>query len=230
MIPDRIMRKIERCLALSASANANEAGIALRQAQKLMDEYGLTRLDVVASSIEEKRVDSKSGKTPPNYLMVLASMVAVGFGTEAIYSVRYSRNGYIGSWCFIGPEGSPRISGYAYTVLQRRLLQDRKQYQDSLPSRLKRTTKIRRADAFAEAWLAAVKKQVIPASPTGETRQAIEHYLSRHHGNLQDLTGRATGDLRRHDRAALTAGYEAGLSVQLHQAVEQRYTEVLTHD
>jgi len=230
MIPDRIMRKIERCLALSASANANEAGIALRQAQKLMDEYGLTRLDVVASSIEEKRVDSKSGKTPPNYLMVLASMVAVGFGTEAIYSVRYSRNGYIGSWCFIGPEGSPRISGYAYTVLQRRLLQDRKQYQDSLPSRLKRTTKIRRADAFAEAWLAAVKKQVIPAPPTGETRQAIEHYLSRHHGNLQDLTGRATGDLRRHDRAALTAGYEAGLSVQLHQAVEQRYTEVLTHD
>lgn len=230
MIPDRIMRKIERCLALSSSANANEAGIALRQAQKLMNEYGLTRLDVAASSIEEKSVGSKSGKTPPNYLVVLASMVADGFGTEAIYSVRHSRQGYIGSWSFIGPDGSPRISGYAYTVLQRRLLQDRKQYQESLPTRLKRTTKIRRADAFAEAWLAAVKKQVIPAAPTEETRQAIEHYLSKHHDNLEDLTSRATGELRRHDRSALTAGYEAGRSVQLHQAVEQRYTEVLTHD
>lgn len=45
MIPDRIMRKIERCLALSQSANAHEAGIALRQAQRLMAANGLSEQD-----------------------------------------------------------------------------------------------------------------------------------------------------------------------------------------
>ncbi len=229
MIPDRILRKIERCMALSSSANANEAGIALRQAQKLMAEYGLTQLDVAAASIEEETVDSKSGKKPPRFIETLATMVAAGFGTEVIYSLRYSRSGYVGQWSFIGPDGAPRISSYAYTVLQRKLLQDRKAYQEALPKRLKRATKIRRADAFAEAWLAAVRQQVLPVKLSDERRQAIEHYLARQHGDLEDLTSRAAGQLNKHDQSALMAGYDAGQAVRLHDAMEADHLEALTH-
>ena len=65
MIPDRILRKIERCLALSRSANEHEAGTALRQAQHLMDEYGVSEIDVAASTIDRVAVKSPTGRKPP---------------------------------------------------------------------------------------------------------------------------------------------------------------------
>ena len=46
---ERVIRKIKRCLALSASSNETEAATAMRQAQALMREYRLTELDVQLS-------------------------------------------------------------------------------------------------------------------------------------------------------------------------------------
>lgn len=39
-VDPKILSKIKKCLALSASSNENEAAIALRQAQRLMAEFG----------------------------------------------------------------------------------------------------------------------------------------------------------------------------------------------
>jgi hypothetical protein len=41
---DAIIRKIEKCLALSKSSNEHEAAAALRQATKLMEAYNITPL------------------------------------------------------------------------------------------------------------------------------------------------------------------------------------------
>lgn len=82
MIPDCILRKIEHCLALSASDNPNEAAIAPRQAQKLMAEHGLTQLDLAAAQIGEHSARARSGKTLPNCLGGLAAIVAEALATS----------------------------------------------------------------------------------------------------------------------------------------------------
>ena len=43
---DKILDKIKKCLALSASSNEHEAEAALRQARKMMEANGITDLDI----------------------------------------------------------------------------------------------------------------------------------------------------------------------------------------
>lgn len=229
MIPDRILRKIEACLALTGSDNPNEAATALRQAQKMMAEYGLTRLDLAAARIGEHSARARSGKRPPNYLGKLISMVASAFGTHPIYW-RMGAGCSFSTLTFVGPDGNARISAYAFEVLQRQLLRDRSHYPAELPKRLKRATKTRRADAFAEAWVLAVSRQIAPQTVDAATRQAIEHYMGRTHGPLKSLTPRQNDKLNAYDRTAYSAGYRAGEAVQLHAGVESTRREALAHD
>ena len=225
MIPDRILRKIEACLALAGSDNPNEAATALRQAQKLMAKYGLTR-----ARIGEHSARARSGKTPPNYLAGLVSMVARAFGTHPIYRTVRRGLSLSSELIFVGPDSHAQISAYAFEVLQRQLLRDRSRYLAELPKRLKRSTKTRRADAFAEAWVCAVSRQIAPQAVDAATREAIEHYMGRTHGPLKSLTLRQNDKLNAYDRTAYSAGYRAGEAVQLHAGVESTRREALAHD
>ncbi|WP_061291201.1 DUF7168 domain-containing protein [Azotobacter vinelandii] len=230
MIPDRILRKIEACLALAGSDNPNEAATALRQAQKMMAEYGLTQLDLAAARIGEHSARARSGKRPPNYLGALAAIVARAFGTHPIYRAGWRGAAPSSELIFVGPDSHARISAYAFEVLQRQLLRDRSRYLAELPRRLKRSTKTRRADAFAEAWVLAVSRQIAPQAVDAATREAIEHYMGRTHGPLRSLTPRQNDKLNAYDRTAYSAGYRAGEAVQLHAGVESTRREALAHD
>ena len=53
MDKERILEKIKKCLALSKSANEHEAAQALKQAQALMREYGITDIEVELSAVKE---------------------------------------------------------------------------------------------------------------------------------------------------------------------------------
>ncbi len=53
MDKERILEKIKKCLALSKSANEHEAAQALKQAQALMREYGITDIEVELSAVTE---------------------------------------------------------------------------------------------------------------------------------------------------------------------------------
>lgn len=232
MIPDRIMRKIERCLALSKSANANEAGIALRQAQALMQQHGLTRIDIAVSRIEGHGVGVPAGKKPPKYLDRLATLINLSFGTRAIYQTSYSYQSdrWLGQWTFVGTDSASRVAAYAYDVMQRQLISDRKSYQSTLPKRLKRTTRIRRGDAFAEAWVTGAREAIIPVELSKEMVDAIEVYKGRHYDNLSTLKSRDAGKLHRHDLSAMQEGYAAGRQVRVHSAVETHERGTLTHE
>lgn len=226
---ERIVRKIEACLALAGSDNPNEAATALRQAQKLMAEYGLTHLDLATARISEQATKTRAGKTPPGYLGGLVSMVANAFGTHPIYRRQPSRTTASSELAFIGPESNARISAYAFEVLQRQLIRDRSQYLAALSQSLKRATKIRRANAFAEAWVVAVSQHVIPQTMDEARMKAIEHYVRKNYGALNSLTPRQNSPLNRYDRTALSAGYQAGQAVQFNQGVESTARAALSH-
>lgn len=46
MIPDNLLKRIEKLLAMTASSNKNEAAVAMGKAQQMLDEYNLTRDDI----------------------------------------------------------------------------------------------------------------------------------------------------------------------------------------
>lgn len=225
MIPDRVMRKIQRCLALSQSGNANEAGIALRQAQALMAAHGVSHEELAIADFDLAFVDTRAGKTPPRYLEALAQLVNSAFGTTTVYSWR----GWKSVFEFLGPRDAVQIASYAFEVLQRQLMRDRRGFLATQSKRLKRTTKIRRGDAFAEAWVLGAKKLVTPMSMTDEVLALHRAYKQRRYGELETLTTRERKPLRHHDQSALDAGYAAGKSARLSPGMEATHREELTH-
>lgn len=234
MIPDRIMRKIERCLALSRSANAHEAGIALRQAQRLMAANGLNEQDIAMASVTKHAVTARAGQTPPRYLDALASLINAAFGTQAVYSPMPYRSGHqvrwVGQWQFLGTGGTSQVAAYAYEVLQRQLTRDRKAFQDDLNKRIKRATRIRRGDAYAEAWVMGAHESVVPLAMTEETVTVLEAYTAHRFGrNLETLSPRQRGRLAHHDFTAVREGYAAGRNARIHCGVEQARREELTN-
>nr|WP_267955454.1 DUF2786 domain-containing protein [Halomonas ethanolica] len=219
------MRKIQRCLALSQSGNANEAGIALRQAQALMAAHGVSHKELAIADFDVAFVDTRSGKTPPRYLEALAQLVNSAFGTTTVYSWR----GWRGAFEFLGPRDAVQVATYAFEVLQRQLIRDRRSFLATQSKRLKRTTKIRRGDAFAEAWVLGAKNLVSPMSMTDEVRALHREYAQRRYGELKKLTTRERQPLRHHDETALDAGYAAGQAARLSPGVATTHRKELTH-
>lgn len=228
MISDRILRKIERCLALSRSANEHEAGTALRQAQRLMAEHGISEVDVAASTIDRATTKAEAGRTPPCWLERLSSLVNAAFGTVTVYEPRPMFDGWQGYYAFLGEQSQVRIAAYAFEVLQRQLVRDRKSFQAGMSKRAKRITKIRRADAYAMAWVSGAYEHIVPVEKAEDAIEAIEHFKSRFYDTLSELCAIDRGQ-RREDQNAMMKGYEAGRNARLHSGVEHERRGELTH-
>lgn len=218
---DKILRKIKRCLALARSSNANEAATALRQAQALMEKHGVTREDVAASDVDSYVAGAASaGKMPPAHTAMLANMVAIAFGVELIYQRRYSGEKLEGVFEFYGIDSTPEIAGYAFEVLARQLKKDRNAYVTSLNKRLKRATKIRRGDLYAQGWVQAVRHKVVARRPGEAEQRAMAIYRGKRWPNAETAEGRdTTQKARTHDMEARLRGLVDGDKVEFHQGV-----------
>ncbi|APC18577.1 hypothetical protein BLL42_23740 [Pseudomonas frederiksbergensis] len=223
---NRTLEKIKKCLemAKSKTSNPHEAEIALRQAQNLMELYNLEVGDVLASMASEHPILAGSEGMPPVWRVRLAQVCADAFGTRIIISNRlYSAARFI----FVGCSAAPELAGYAYQVLVRQLQKARREYLDT-QKRCKRSTKVARGDAFANGWLDAVSRKVESfAGVEDNIAEAVEAYMQKHYPDLEsaDLKRRK---LKVRDERAADAGYEAGKSAQLHQAVSHQPRALLT--
>ena len=85
MDQDRILEKIKKCLEMAKGkgSNPNEAQIAMRMAQKMMEAYKLEMGDVLASMAGEAKVPAGSDGEPPAWRTRLAGVCADAFGTQA---------------------------------------------------------------------------------------------------------------------------------------------------
>lgn len=218
---DSILRKIKRCLALARSSNPNEAATALRQAQALMTKHGVTREDVAASDVGSHLSRAEAGRTPPAHIAMLANMVAGAFGCEIVYAPQYDGQRWAGRVEFYGVGTAPEIAGYAFEVLGRQLKRDRNAYLATLNKRLKRATKVRRGDLYAQGWVRAVSSQVVPHTQSDQEAQAIAAYQAkRWEKPLETCRARdTTSKARSHDYGALAKGLADGEKVSFHQGV-----------
>lgn len=227
MDQDRILDKIRKCLemAKSKTANANEAAIALRQAQKLMDAHSLEMGDVLASMACEAKVPAGSDGKPPAWRVRLADVCCRAFGTHLIICTSWLESA---AFTFVGCGAAPELTGYAYQVLERQLQKARKEYL-ATQKRCKPKTKRERGDAFAHGWISAVLAKVDEfAGVEDNIAEAIQAYMAKHHPDLGKFEVKRR-KVKARDEVARDAGYHAGKAAQLHNAVGHQPTARLTH-
>ena len=226
MDQDRILDKIKKCLemAKSKTSNPNEAEIALRQARKLMDAYSLEMGDVLASMAGEARVKAGSDGEPPAWRIRLAQVCGEAFGTHLIIATSWLEGA---SFIYVGCAAAPELSCYAYQVLERQCQKGRRDYL-ATQKRCKRSTKVARGDAFAHAWIDAVYSKVESfAGVEDNIIEAIQAYMEKMHPNLGKAKMKRR-KLKARDEVASEAGYRAGKSAQLHQAINHKPVARLT--
>lgn len=211
---EQLIRKIRACLRLASSASTHEAAAALRQAQKLMDAYGIARHEV--GDVAEAAVRSgRSGQKLAKSVAALARMVAKAFRCRMIIGLPARGNGAV-TVTFYGEEAAPEVAAYAFDVLRRQMDAERKIH-------LKRVrvpaTRASRGEAFAQGWVYAVHA-LLPDPGDGRVSEAmLDTYEQQRWPTTGTLTLRDTPTSGlRSDRDAV-AGWLAGKRAVLSQGL-----------
>ena len=215
MNQERILEKIKKCMALAQSANTAEASIALRQAQKLMETHGLTEESVALSDVSTEEVTYGSNSKPAGYMCALSNLVGTAFAVDQLLS--YDTAGRP-VFKFVGIGSAPELATYSFTVLRRQLVKARTAYLRRLDKRLKKSTKTRRADLFAGAWVSEVRSTVVAFAQTEEEKALIEQYKRREFGELGTHNPK-WHEAKRNDYKASVAGRIAAEGVTLNHGL-----------
>ena len=170
--------KVRKCMALAKSSNPHEAAAAMRQAQKLMERFGIEHPELLASGVTEEWAKSGATRKPTRYEVLLASAVASAFACDIVFTRKLRGTGMHidGGYAFIGVAPSPEVASYTFTVLLRQLKRARSAY---IATSLKRHTKNKTAaaDQFCEGWVLAVRNLIAQIAPTAEQQEAIDTYM-----------------------------------------------------
>jgi hypothetical protein len=203
-MPDaKLIKKIRKLLNLSKSSNGYEAAIAIRQAQKLMTQNGLTEAELLADPIIEHIVTLKNWKASA-YRQRLFSLLMRVFGIVIVFG----KSGRASSVSFIGAETQAVTASYALIVLSRQLERDRKLHLKRVKNKANR---LRRSDAFGLAWVSGISHEL--ESFVGISRRdEIDAFIERIYADVDKFE--KLPEKRLSARDAL-AGFECGQRAQL---------------
>lgn len=229
MSDDKIISRIKKCLALSKSANPNEAAQAIKTAQRLMMKHNVQQFDV---SVTQTRCGVKLGARVPDYINMLVGYLSSAFSCSAIYSLHYER---VERWnsrfnCyqhtdkkvtvvdFVGELHASSVCSYTFEVLHRLLHEQRKTFVNSLHRNNKKSTKTGKADAFCYGWVVAVARQLPDMSVADDLIKDRESYIEKHFGDtLMKAKDRKTINEKHDD--FMREGYSEGLNVDVSKGV-----------
>jgi hypothetical protein len=215
-VSESIIRKIEKCLALSKSSNEHEAAAALRQATKLMEAYNVTPEALAGAKIGETEADTDAWTRPPMWEIHLLNTIRVAFGCECILRLGNSQVKRLTKVVYIGVKPQAQLAAYAHAVLRRQVDKARSKYTTELGTYYTRGEKIAKGEAFCVGYIANIKKQVTALAVPADQAAAIDAFK----GKL--LTGprkdyKPSGAGRGLDASAYHAGVSAGAGASLHR-------------
>lgn len=206
------LRRLRACLRLGASSEPHEAAAALRQAQALMREHGVTASEAELADVHTETRPMGRAFRPRAWLVACANMVAAAMGARCLYDPVRTRSGWTGRVRFLAVGPRAEIAAYAYVVCARQLAVGRSRVLRR-NRRLKRTSRIRRADLWCEYWVEGAARHVQAlALPSSETALVETWFASR---DLVVRDGRAARPDPR-DVATMLDGLAAGADARLH--------------
>lgn len=181
-VDDRTLDKIKKCLALSASSEPHEAAAALRQAQKLMEKFGVSEADIGRAEIGSAEFRSVfSVSKIKDYELALVSLVAKAFGCKILWKKSNSRRAgadVYGRYVLIGLKTQVPVAEYTVSVLQRKLVKARTQFVTSLGD-CDRDYKVKQADGFCHGWVGAIGKTVFAFALNEDVSKLIDEEVNR---------------------------------------------------
>lgn len=212
MTKENILRKIEKCLALSKSSNQHEAAAALRQAQKLMQAH-----DIEMQDVEEARIDDiycdlpiQAGKKAPEYMVHFVWLMQKAFGVRALIhrTVRVSDESY--TIQYFGSKARTQCAAYAHTVVYRAAIREWEAYR-------KANEGIRFANGVRSSFFIGFFDNIRHALPEFEFQEGEKDtliaYVEKCSGKVAEVND------ARIDKHALLSGSNAGKNFQLRQGV-----------
>ena len=221
---EKYIQRIKKLLAMARNnSSAEEAALALRRAQRLMETHKLTEADADLMDINEastQKAPSHAEKMP-EYMAILAEMVARVFGVKFYTSHGAEQWGKPAKRTinYYGPDERPQIAAYSFEVLGKQLAKARRDYLSTLRKNIKQATKVARADTFCSAWVNGAYAVVSDFAVTEAETTLMECYRSRKLSEgMKKLEPRKPGKARGTDKAE-SEGYLAGRNAQLHHAV-----------
>ena len=159
----KILEKIKKCFALSKSANANEAAVALKQAYALARKYNLeNKIEALCQITSGKKLPAGNQINLPLYLATLLNLINQVFHTRSLtHVIRISDSQIKSSVDFYGYASDILIAEYAWEVLSTILIRSRTNFlSQNTAGRMKKTTKTRRADLYCLGWIYSVYEEV----------------------------------------------------------------------
>jgi hypothetical protein len=218
---DHALAKIKKCMALGRSANPHEAAAAMRQAQKLMAEHGLSDTDVELSDVTE--TTCAAALNAPDWEVFLANVVAQAFGCDVLWTATRKWIGHKPrrkmAALFIGVGSHPEIAGYAWQVLDRQCSRQRLDHIRQQPKSCKLITLTARGDAFAVGWVHGVRQHLQEFAGDRHQRLLDAYKATRFPGGVgsETVKSRAVGRNVRDD--SRVAGFVAGRATKLAHGV-----------
>lgn len=216
-VNETIMRKIQKCLALSQSSNPHEAATALRQAKALMDKHQLSMQDVELSRIDVVEIGGKYAR-PPNWKIGLYQAVSKAFACSL-----FTRGGRP---VFVGPTPGPEVAKYALEVLLRQLEHNKKAYLDSIARdipHLGRAAKVKLGKGYAEGWVSGCRtvveqfaEKLSPEAQQAHTDRLRRHYQVDKIGEGKEGKSALASNI---GLIAGRAGFRDGKQAQIHQGM-----------
>lgn len=217
-ISDDVLRKIKRCMDLSSSSNDNEAALALKQMQALMDKHGVTSNHVMAYDVTEYSTKLDVLKRPANWVLSLHSTIGQAMDCESvIYTGGYEK----ASLVYLGVGSTPEIAGYSFEVMLRKLKADRAEFIKKHLSRYKTANKTKLADAYCEGWVSNVYRKVKNLNPNLEVKEKIKAYQETAMPEFEDEFFESKSRVKANDdkaQAAANMGFMKSKDVDLFAA------------
>ncbi|WP_336193890.1 DUF2786 domain-containing protein [Providencia stuartii] len=219
---ERYLNKIKKLLNKARNnSSAAEAAIALRMAQKLMQEHNLSESDVVLSDVTECKAHKtpSNAARPPQYMLLLIGVISKAFGVRHYLSwhgITKVRRSVV----FYGLEERPQIACYAFEVLARQLSKGRKAYRNNLHKNTKPSKRTDLADTWSEAWVSGVWQAITEFATTEHEDKQMDAFLVqlKEKHNVIDVSARESHQYKQSNQAA-NDGYRAGKKVRLAQGV-----------
>ena len=215
MDKDKIITKIQKCLRLSESGNANEAASALRQARGLMSKYGIREEEILNKEVAEAEANSGGYYNPPYWAVALSELIAQAFDSKAFISRKEEHRA---QFRFIGCGVNATVCAYAFTVLYRQLRRARREYMKTLEIEDKHE-RVRQGNVFAQAWLFSVARTVAEFAGDAESHELIDDYVNEKYGKTMEFAREHTSPEDK-DYDVILSGMRAADAVRLFRPVD----------
>lgn len=215
MNKEKVIKRIQKLLSMagSKSYNPNEASVAAKRAQELLDKYNINISEVEAKEVTTVDVELVQNRIIDDWKMMLADAMQTAFGIRSL--ILSTRPPYSGQGIrFVGGEVDVEVAKYTYDFLVEtvdRLYEEGEEeisYKMGVASSI--CAKLRAMGQEEKEKQAEKKNEIIFIKG-----RAIQDYLAEQ--NIQGATPQQRQQVT--DQEALRKGYKAGEGVEIRKGI-----------